>query len=645
MPFTTYTPKSGGQGKTKITISADKNTTGGTRTEYIKFTQGSKSVVLTVIQEVEPQIEYQFYPANYSMEIDYNQLGAKNVIYWYGKQYGIEKWWLSTNLPDWIRLSPDESNTEITELSFLFTENTGEERRAILTFTDWNKTFNIEIVQKAKKEDDIYFITDKNTIEFEKSGTPSQELVITTNTDWALKSKCDWLTLSNQSGYDGDVIFFDGENHYTINEKWFTGWGKEEVKKQTVETVNLNATTVGSTTLFNNGVVRKQGGNFYTIATKTSSTYFSSVNNSGYIEIDDKKYVVDVDEPYSVGSTISKIFKLKETTGSSDETKNVFTNGNFWVFPSLIKAADGTFYLILATNITTISTRYNPTKNIIETVESGGSGEHTVIIYASENPDNDSRVCDLCFTYNDVNTKCITIRQKGKEKPAPELSFDKDNFNFEYEGGTDTVCVTSNVDWEIDAVCDWITLSPMRGSSGKTCLEIRTVENETTAERNCTICANYEGGTKCFKVNQQGKQGPQPPESCELSVSKTSVNVNWNTNGYSPYNEPIYVSSKCEWFVDKNCDWITLVPNAGDPEDVLFYIQPSWNESESDRSCVVTVRTDYGDSIDITVYQTGKPVEPEPEDCLTVSPTTITFESEGGDTNITITSCGDWTIE
>lgn len=151
--FTTYNPKSGNAGKTVVTISADKNSTGLNRSEYIRFRQGGKSVVLSIIQN---RIEdYEFYTLNPTISVKPEDTVTSTVVYWYGKDAGLDKWTASSNRT-WLKVTPTESNEERTDIRLEFGENDGDRRTGTITFSDGRKSAIISFTQSAKEKPDYY---------------------------------------------------------------------------------------------------------------------------------------------------------------------------------------------------------------------------------------------------------------------------------------------------------------------------------------------------------------------------------------------------------------------------------------------------------------------------------------------------------
>lgn len=336
---------------------------------------------------------------------------------------------------------------------------------------------------------------------------------------------------------------------------------------------------------------------------------------------------------------VTKCVDVKQKNGGDEPTP---PESELIVSPTILNYNDGCKIQAITIGIYGKDWYIDGLCDWLSTPEMSGSGYESVTFYTKKNETDEQRTC--IFNVKDKAGKSVQVianqSKCGDEPtpPTPSISFDKDNFDFESNGGTDTICITSNVDWEItNNPCYWVQLDKTSGGPGTTCIEIATTMNGGTAERNCTICVEYEGGSKCFKVNQQGSDKPEPPESCDLSVSRTSINLAWNYNNTHVYGYYIEVKSNCDWFVDDVCDWLSI-----ETGKFGFDVKPiNNNETESDRSCVLTVRTDYGDSKQLTVNQSGKPKE----GCLTVYPTSLTFDASGGTTEIGITSCDDWTIE
>jgi hypothetical protein len=88
----------------------------------------------------------------------------------------------------------------------------------------------------------------------------------------------------------------------------------------------------------------------------------------------------------------------------------------------------------------------------------------------------------------------IKIGLTQSDAPTPNAEVDKTSLTFSYNGGVDSIAITSNVDWTIekDADADWVALSATSGNSNGI-VKINVDENTVTTPRNATITIKVAG--------------------------------------------------------------------------------------------------------------------------------------------------------
>jgi len=92
-------------------------------------------------------------------------------------------------------------------------------------------------------------------------------------------------------------------------------------------------------------------------------------------------------------------------------------------------------------------------------------------------------------------------------KKEDMISFDEDEFIFEYTGGTDQVTIITNVRWKVSATADWITLTPEEGRI-TVVLKVSVTENTSDSERYGEVIVTQVGGEQIsdtLKVIQRAR--------------------------------------------------------------------------------------------------------------------------------------------
>ena len=164
---------------------------------------------------------------------------------------------------------------------------------------------------------------------------------------------------------------------------------------------------------------------------------------------------------------------------------------------------------------------------------------------------------------------------------------------FDADGASQTVTVSSNVDWTVSENTSWISINRTSGSDNGS-VTVTTTENTSTSTRSATITIAGSGISRTVNVSQAGAEDT-PTES--LTVS--SIN-DFDADGDS---QTVTVTSNIDWTVSENSSWIAINNNSGS-DNGSFSITTSENTSTNERSATVTI-TGGDISRSITVSQEG----------------------------------------
>ena len=120
-----------------------------------------------------------------------------------------------------------------------------------------------------------------------------------------------------------------------------------------------------------------------------------------------------------------------------------------------------------------------------------GTGVEACLLYIlSQNKEITPRTLTIVGeTVGGELSTSVDITQQGA---PPEILLVPDTWAVEYSGGTITVTITSNIDWELSSNREWATLSKTNGH-GDDIVEILFDANETLVWRRVEITAIGEG--------------------------------------------------------------------------------------------------------------------------------------------------------
>ncbi len=241
------------------------------------------------------------------------------------------------------------------------------------------------------------------------------------------------------------------------------------------------------------------------------------------------------------------------------------------------------------------------------------------------------------------------------------------SFVLDSKNGIATFEIDSNTDWVLSPENDegWLRIEPSKGN-GQTVITL-TAEDNSGDERRTEIKVSWkdEDGidhVETLSVKQDGNQEQpiQQPieESTELQnkveeplphapyLNITPQKVSFKSTGG---NSAITLKSNADWeiAVTSSDDWLSVNPKNGRGNKKIA-MKAASNGSIDERSA--TLKISWKDnkgatqSSVVTVFQAGTTPPPPQRLYLTVTPTTVSFAANGGETPITLKSNSDWNI-
>ena len=207
-------------------------------------------------------------------------------------------------------------------------------------------------------------------------------------------------------------------------------------------------------------------------------------------------------------------------------------------------------------------------------------------------------------------------------KDDDTFDISEDYFEFEADGGSDTVCVYASSSYTLSESLSWITLSSTSGSSDKW-ITITCKANTSTSDRDGTITVTHKssGDTLYIDVYQEGKV-----PDIDVSEDYLEFSAEGGTDTFKVNAEDAYT-------ITESLSWISVSPTSGS-SDKTITVTCKQNTSSSSREGTITVKqTSTGEKITIDVYQEGATVPKKAPSVELTSDTEIelgkSFEYEG----------------
>ena len=217
----------------------------------------------------------------------------------------------------------------------------------------------------------------------------------------------------------------------------------------------------------------------------------------------------------------------------------------------------------------------------------------------------------------------------GCKKPV-EVSFGVQSQTIAAEGGTYTIELLSNGDWNLTNTAEWMTVSPTSGKGDAT-LTLVAQPNTLQQVRSAEIQAVTKDNTASLTVTQEYTPSIHPEEHY-LTLTPTVVEM-----AYTGGSATIDLECDEGWMVDAGADWLRLDRTEGNGNERLTLTVVE-NTSFTSRLAEVKFVSASDCSAILVVRQEGAP---DPH-YLNVTPPSLSFVKEGGSGEITVESDEPW---
>lgn len=255
-----------------------------------------------------------------------------------------------------------------------------------------------------------------------------------------------------------------------------------------------------------------------------------------------------------------------------------------------------------------------------------GNGDATITLVAPLNDSDATRSDEVRVTTKD-NTATLKVAQEAMEQDY--ISVSPDAIECEAEGGTFTLTVSSNCEWSVSNAADWMTCEPASGSGdGTVAVTISPIEGDEAFRESSILFSG--AGLELLPVHV---------------LQHAAVHVTINVTpavlpmGYEGGEQTIAVDCEGSWTVSTDADWVSLGATSGNGNANLTVVVAE-NESMEPRMATLDFVTETGDRTTASVKQDGAP---DPHH-LEVTPSTVSFNKDGGTAEISVSCDTDWTV-
>lgn len=242
----------------------------------------------------------------------------------------------------------------------------------------------------------------------------------------------------------------------------------------------------------------------------------------------------------------------------------------------------------------------------------------SLTIEAEANPSDVSRKAIVTLSSEiGVNTSIsITQDPAGVEGSTETLIFEND-------GGTKSVSITSEAEWQINTSDSWITVSPSFGTAGSHILAVTTLPNNSVGERSGSVFVVI-GGSSRLKI-------PVVQRGLYIEVDQTTLSFSADAE-----TKQIEIISNTNWYISSIPEWLTVNTRQGNNSQTIS-LKSQKNISSSKRSGRVIIgKEGISFSAVVDVLQEGIN--------LSVDNNNLQFSDKASTQTININTIAEWSV-
>lgn len=224
----------------------------------------------------------------------------------------------------------------------------------------------------------------------------------------------------------------------------------------------------------------------------------------------------------------------------------------------------------------------------------------------------------------------VSIKQIG-ETTVREITVNPTNIDTDSNGGIYDITVTyndRNGDY-VDVEGEGLTWTDLKWVGDVATLKVTVPTNSAVATKTYVLTFKTSTGNVSVTITQTGV----PPHA-----SADKANLSFSSDGG---NASINVTSNTSWYIKASENWLTIEPTNGVEGTSTIVVTVDENRELSNRVGYLYVREGSTGDILATITVTQREFVEE----LSIYPSSIRFDEDGGTKTFTITSNTSWTIE
>ena len=210
----------------------------------------------------------------------------------------------------------------------------------------------------------------------------------------------------------------------------------------------------------------------------------------------------------------------------------------------------------------------------------------------------------------------VSVSQSGADGT---ISISIGSVEFEAEGGSQTIQVTSNSGWNVSGNAGWLTVNPSSatvptsGSESKS-VSLTASENTSKDSRSCTLTFSTTDGKSSTTISITQKK----PVPFILVNGLESTSLQFSSNSGVNYKQTVKVSSNVSWSMSGVPDWLSVSPVNGSG-DISIDIYPKTENDAEDKERSAKLILSSGDAVATIMVSQDTDLDPN----ASVKPTNV----------------------
>ena len=430
-------------------------------------------------------------------------------------------------------------------------------------------------------------------------------VTVESNAAWSIKSTAEWLSTSISKGQMGKSSFTITAQPNTMDVERSTTIEVYTDNKAVSHKIEIIQSPIVLTLSANTLSAKPEGEQFTLGITSNSSWSISSADSWCTIS------------PSSGNENGKVTLSVSSNTGTSNRSTTITVKSGSisrtvrvsQVCATLsVDETPITFSPEASTKTLTVTsnTNWEATSNAAWCTVKQNNGQLT--ISATKNDTDAQRTASVTIKALGLTKTIKVTQQKAMLTLSPSSAI-----SFNPEGGSQSLVISTNVDWTANSDAEWCTVSIKSGKGDKT-ITINASENRVGSQRSAIITVKTAFHTKRVTVTQA---------NTTLKVSKESVSF-----GASQSTTNIAITTNAKWTLSSSANWLSVTPSSGSGDASISITANDASSSSAREATVIVKALELSKTIKIT--QVGV--------TLDVKTTELSFAVSGGSKTVTATS-------